>query len=113
MNSTTGSEYTENTYIHLKLIFAFAAQSSLSKVLNDNVQNAVCRRGTCAVPTRQHLCRIHKPVLGTRYSGTVPRPAPIMISLYIMKGTEVLNPRRNACDFTCVIQESITISYEQ
>ena len=72
MNSTTGSEYTENTYIHLKLIFAFAAQSSLSKVRNDNVRNAVRTRGTCAVPTRQHPCRIHKPVLGTRYSGTVP-----------------------------------------
>ena len=52
MNSTTGSEYTENTYIHLKLIFAFAAQSSLSKVRNDNVRNAVRTRGTCAVPTR-------------------------------------------------------------
>ena len=35
MNSTTGSEYIENVYIHLKLIFAFAAQSSLSKVRND------------------------------------------------------------------------------
>ena len=69
MNSTTGSEYTENIYIHLKLIFAFAAQSSLSKVRNDNVRNAVRTRGTCAVPTRQHPCRIHKPVLGT---GTVP-----------------------------------------
>ena len=32
---TTGSEYTEHIYIHLKLIFAFAAQSSLSKVRND------------------------------------------------------------------------------
>ena len=52
MNSTTGSEYTENTYIHLKLIFAFAAQSSLSKVRNDNVRNAVRTRGTYAVPTR-------------------------------------------------------------
>ena len=36
MNSTTGSE---NIYIHLKLIFAFAAQSSL--------------------PTRQYPCRTH------------------------------------------------------
>ena len=27
-----------------------------------------------------------------------------------MKGTEVPNPRRSACDYTCVIQESITIS---
>ena len=36
-----GSEYTENIYIHLKLIFAFAAQSSLSEVRNDNVRNAV------------------------------------------------------------------------
>ena len=73
MNSTTGSEYTE-TYIHLKLIFAFAAQSSLSKVRNNNVLNAVCTRSACAraMPTRQHPCRIHKPVLGTRYSGTVP-----------------------------------------
>ena len=70
MNSTTGSEYTENTYIHLKLIFAFAAQSSLSKVRN--VRNVVCTRGTCTVPTRQYPCHIHKPVLGTRYSGTVP-----------------------------------------
>ena len=31
----------------LKLIFAFAAQSSLSKVRNDNVRNAVPTRGTC------------------------------------------------------------------
>ena len=35
----------------------------------------VCKRGACAraVPThtRQHPCRIHKPVLGTRDSGTV------------------------------------------
>ena len=38
MNSTTGSEYTENIYIHLKLIFAFAAQPSLSKVRNNNVR---------------------------------------------------------------------------
>ena len=53
------------------LIFAFAAQSSLSKVRNDNVGNAVRTRETCAV-ARQHPCRIHKPVLGTRYSGTVP-----------------------------------------
>ena len=30
----------------LKLIFAFAAQSSLSKVRNDNVRNAVPTRGT-------------------------------------------------------------------
>ena len=39
MNSTTiaASNYTENIHIHLKLIFAFAAQSSLSKVRNDNV----------------------------------------------------------------------------
>ena len=39
MNSTTGSEYTENIYniIHLKLMFAFAAQSSLSEVRNNNV----------------------------------------------------------------------------
>ena len=44
MNSTIGSEYTENTYIHLKLIFAFAAQSSLSKVRNNNVRNAVRTR---------------------------------------------------------------------
>ena len=69
MNSTTGSEYTENTYIHLKLIFAFAAQSSLSKVRNDNVRNIVRTRGTCSV---QYPCHIHKPVLGTHYSGTVP-----------------------------------------
>ena len=68
MNSTTGSEYPENIYIHLKLIFAFAAQSSLSKVRNDNVRNAVRTRGTCAV---QHPCHIHKPVLGNLYSGTV------------------------------------------
>ena len=69
---TTGSEYTENIYIHLKLIFAFAAQSSLSKVRNDNVRNAVRTGGTCTVPTQQHPCCIHKPVLGTRYSGTIP-----------------------------------------
>ena len=68
VNSTTGSEYIQNIYIHLKLIFAFAAQSSLSKVRN----NAVRTRGTCAVPSRQHPCRIHKPVLGTRCSSTVP-----------------------------------------
>ena len=69
MNSTTSSEYTENIYIHLKLIFAFAAQSSLC-----NNKQAVHTCGACAraVPTRQHPCRIHKPVLGTRYSGTVP-----------------------------------------
>ena len=74
MNSTTGSEYTTNIYIHLKLILAFAAQSSLSKMRNDNVRNAhaVHTHGTCAVPARQHPCRIHKLVLGTRYSGTVP-----------------------------------------
>ena len=72
MNSTTGSEYTENIYIHLKSIFAFAAQSILSEVRNDNVRNAVRTRGTCAAHTRQHPCRIHKPVLGRRYSGTVP-----------------------------------------
>ena len=71
MNSTTGSEYTENI-VHLKLILHLpAAQSSLSKVRND-VRNAVRKRGTCAVPARQHPCCIHKPVLGTRYSGTVP-----------------------------------------
>ena len=69
---TTGSECTENIYIHvhLKLIFAFAAQSSLSKVRNDNVRNAGTG-GTCAVPTQQHPCCIHKPVLGARYSGTL------------------------------------------
>ena len=79
----TSSEYTENIYI---LIFAFAAQSSLLKVRNDNERNAVRMRGMCAVPTRQHPCRIHKPVLGTRYSGTVPcrkKIAPIMISMYV------------------------------
>ena len=32
----------------LKLIFAFATQSSLSKVRNDNVRNAVPTRGTCS-----------------------------------------------------------------
>ena len=57
---------------NLKLIFAFAAQSILSKVCNDNVRNAVRMRAPCAVPTRQHPCRIHKPVLGTCYSSTVP-----------------------------------------
>ena len=73
MNSTTGSEYAENNYIHLKLIFAFAAQSSLSKVHNNNVRNAVCtwQRGVCARAV-QHPYHMHKPVLGTRYSGTVP-----------------------------------------
>ena len=54
--------------IHLKLIFAFAAQSSLSEVRNDNVRNAVRTRGTCAVPTRYGSAYIHKPV---RYSCTV------------------------------------------
>ena len=34
----TGSKYTENIYIYLKLIFAFAAQSSLSKVRNNNTR---------------------------------------------------------------------------
>ena len=48
-------EYTENIY----------------KVHNDNVRNAVRTHGTCAV-AQQHPCRIHKPVLGTHYSGTVP-----------------------------------------
>ena len=52
----------------LKLIFAFTTQSSLSKVRNNNVRNAVPTRGTC----RAHPYCIHKPVLGTRYSGTVP-----------------------------------------
>jgi hypothetical protein len=47
------SEYTENTYIHLKLIFAFAAQSSLSRVHNDNAV-AVHTCGTYAVPTRTY-----------------------------------------------------------
>ena len=71
MNSTTGSEYTENIYMHLKVIFAFAAQSSVSKVHNDS---AVRKRRTCTVPTctQQHLCHMHKPVLGTHNSGTVP-----------------------------------------
>ena len=94
MNSTTGSEYTENTYI--QLIFAFAAQSSLSKVRNDNAityeslfahaGRAPCPHGT----VRQHPCRIHKPVLGTRYSGTVTtvsclvaRLAPIVTVYYV------------------------------
>ena len=35
----------------LKLIFAFATQSSLSKVRNDNVRNAVPTRGTCRART--------------------------------------------------------------
>ena len=72
MNSTTGSECTENICIHLKLIFAFATQSSLSKVRNDNIRNAVRTHGMCAVPSRQNPCCINKPVIGTRYSGTVP-----------------------------------------
>ena len=59
MSSTTGSEYTENTYIHLKLIFAFAAQSSLSKVRNNNVRNAVCTRGAYAVATQEGLIAWH------------------------------------------------------
>ena len=70
-NSTTSSEYVQNTDMHLKLIFAFAAQSSLSKVCNNNVRNAVCMCGACARAVH-YLCRIHKPVLGTRYSGTIP-----------------------------------------
>ena len=60
MNSTTGSR---------EYLYAFAAQSSLSKVRNDNT---VRMRGTCAVPTQQHPCHIYKPVLRARYSGTVP-----------------------------------------
>ena len=35
----------------LKLNFAFATQSSLSKVRNDNVRNAVPTRGTCRART--------------------------------------------------------------
>ena len=61
---TTGGEYTENI-----LIFAFAVQSSLSRVRNDN---AVRTCKMCAVRTRQHSCHIHKPVLGIYYSGTIP-----------------------------------------
>ena len=59
MNST---QYTENVLI--KLIFAFTAQSSLSKVRTDNVRqrNAVPTRAGHAVPTRQHPYCIHKPV---------------------------------------------------
>ena len=54
-----------------KLIFAFATQSSLSIVRNDNVRNAVPTRGTCrahtaaSVPHTQTCSR-------TRYFGTVP-----------------------------------------
>ena len=51
---TTGSAYTENIFIDLKLIFAFAAQSSLS---NDNVRNAVRTGGTCTVPTQYSSIR--------------------------------------------------------
>ena len=115
MNSTTGSEYTENIYIihvHLK---AFAAQSSLSKVRNDNVQNAVRTRGTCAVPTRQRLCCIHKP--GTRYSGTVPRLAPIMIYSTVYNYVQlhiddamllIINPRR-ACAARVTVVGSVCL----
>ena len=49
-------KYTENIInIHRKSVLAFTPQSNLS----------------CAVPT-WHECRIHKPVLGTHYSSTVP-----------------------------------------
>ena len=75
MNSTTGSEYTENIYIHLKLIFAFAAQSSLSKCVTITYETLFERAGRGPCPAaQQHPCRIHIPVLGTRYSGTVPCP---------------------------------------
>ena len=87
MTFTTGSEYTENTYVHLKLIFAFAAQSSLSKVRNNNVQNAVCTCDPCAraAPTRHaasYPCHKHKPVLGTRYSGTVSQSCTLRAGTY-------------------------------
>ena len=52
-------------------IFAFAAQSSLSKVRNDN---AVRTRGTCAVPTRYgSICAAPHTQTSSRnrYSGTV------------------------------------------
>ena len=83
---TTGSEYTENIYIHLKLIFAFAAQSSLSKVRND-VRSAVRTGGTRTVPTQQHPCRIRKPVLGTRYSGTVVLPVSHTFNIALSEGS--------------------------
>ena len=88
MNFTTGSEYTENIYIHLKLVFAFAAQSSLSEVRNGY---AVRTRGTCAVPTRMRRVAacIRTAVPHTQTSSRNPlfrylvaRLAPIMISLY-------------------------------
>ena len=62
--------------------FAFAAQSSLSKVRNDNVRNAVRTRGTCAVPTQYGCIRAaytnQEPVIPVPY--LVARLAPIMIS---------------------------------
>ena len=81
MNYTTGSEYTENIYIYLKLIFAFAAQSSLSKVRNDNVRNAVRTGGTCAVPASVPHTQTSSRNPLFRYR-PCRRLAPIMISLY-------------------------------
>ena len=45
------SEHEFHANIQLKVIFAFAAQSSLSKVRNDNVRNTVPTRGTCRART--------------------------------------------------------------
>ena len=53
----------------LKLIFAFATQSSLSKVRNDNVRNAVPTRGTCR--TRTAASVLHTQTC-SRNSSTVP-----------------------------------------
>ena len=85
MNSTIGSEYTENFYIHLKLIFAFAAQSNLSEVRNDY---AVRTRGTCAVPTRtrQHASVPHTQTNSRNplFRYLVARLLPIMIITVIL-----------------------------
>ena len=45
------SEHEPHAIYSFKLIFAFATQSSLSKVRNDNVRNAVPTRGTCRART--------------------------------------------------------------
>ena len=80
----TGSEYTENIiYIHLKLIFAFAARSSLSKVRNDSCSHARdVRRVHTYVATRHGSIRaaytnqFQEPVIPVPY--LVARLAPFV-----------------------------------
>ena len=72
MNSTTGSEYTENIYIHLKLIFAFAAQSSLSKCVTITYETLFARAGRAPCPHGTAAAVPHTQTSsGTRYSCTV------------------------------------------